>query len=165
MNAIKAFISPYLGTIKLIAIGSAIAAFMYSYVYTYNAGGRNKTAALKLEYAQQTKIADDAARKQERQFSATLKKAQDDYALRQKTLLADAATARAESLRLHDTLTDFRRKLPQLTEQAVRQYADTASVVFNECQKRYSELAETADRIDSDRQKLDDAWPTSNIKN
>jgi hypothetical protein len=85
--------------------------------------------------------------------------AERDFQLRHKNLLADAAAARAESGSLRDSLSDLRKRLPSLTEQAVRQYADTASVVFGECQERYTALAEQADRIDNDRQKLTDAWP------
>jgi hypothetical protein len=81
------------------------------------------------------------------------------FQVRQNGLLADAAAARAESVRLRGSLADIRKRLPSLTEQAVRQYADAASVVFGECQERYTELAEQADRIDNDRQKLADAWP------
>jgi hypothetical protein len=146
-------------TTKLAAALTGVLFLICSHWYAYCAGGRNYTAALKLEYAHATKKADDAARKQERQFSDQLKKAQDDAKNREKKLLADAAAARTESSRLHDTLADFQRKLPNLTEQAVRQYADAASVVFDQCQKQYLDMAETADRIDSDRQTLEDAWP------
>jgi len=146
-------------TTKLAAALAGVLFLICSHWYAYCAGGRNYAAALKLEYAQATKEADDAARKQERQFADKLKKAQDDFLLRQNRLLADATAARTESSRLHDTLADFQRKLPNLTEQAVRQYADTASVVFDQCQKQYLDMAETADRIDSDRQSLEDAWP------
>lgn len=127
--------------------------------YAYQAGGRNHTAALKLEYAQQAKVADAAARAKEQEYSRQLKKAQDDYVRRQNRLLADASAARAESSRLQHSLADFRRQLPDLTEQAVRQYADTASIVLNECQDRYTAVAEDADRLGNAAQALDQAWP------
>nr|WP_041296544.1 DUF2514 family protein [Janthinobacterium sp. Marseille] len=104
-------------------------------------------------------VAEKAAREKEASWQSTLKEANDAANKREETIRADATAARAAAGRLHNDLADLRRKLPQLTEQAVRQYADAASVVFGECTAKYVELAETADRIDSDRQKLEDAWP------
>lgn len=100
-----------------------------------------------------------AARTKEAEWQTTLKEANDAATKRETKNRDDAAAARLAANRLSIDLADLRRKLPELTEQAVRQYADTASVVFGECSSKYIELAETADRIDSDRQKLEDAWP------
>lgn len=114
---------------------------------------------LKLSYAEVSRQAEQAARAKEQDFSRQLKKAQDDFLSRQNRLLADARSARAESSRLHDSLADFRRQLPDLAREAINRYADAASVVFDECQREYSALAEQADRIDNDKQALENAWP------
>ena len=81
------------------------------------------------------------------------------YISRQSVLLSDARAARAESGRLHDQLTAIQRSLPDLTEQAVRRYADAASVVFGESTARYTAVAEDADRLGNAAQTLDAAWP------
>lgn len=99
------------------------------------------------------------ARTKEQGWQTQLSEANDAAIKRETKIRSDATAARAAANRLSSDLADFRRKLPQLTEQAVRQYAAAASVVFGECTARYTELAETADRLDSDRQKLEDAWP------
>lgn len=78
---------------------------------------------------------------------------------REDKLLADATSARSAADRLRDEITGLRARIPYLTEQAVRKYADAASVVFAECNAEYTALAKRADQIDSDRQKLEDAWP------
>lgn len=100
-----------------------------------------------------------SARTKEQGWQNQLSEANDAANKRETKIRADATAARTAAGRLHNDLADLRRKLPQLTEQAVRQYADTASIVFGECTAKYVELAETADRIDSDRQKLEEAWP------
>lgn len=103
--------------------------------------------------------AEKAARMKESEWQTTLKEANDAATKRETKIRNDAAAARLAANRLSSDLADLRRKLPELTEQAVRQYADVASVVFGECTAEYGKLAETADRINSDRQKLEDAWP------
>lgn len=74
-------------------------------------------------------------------------------------LETDAAIARIAADRLRGDLAGLRSRIPQLTEQAVRSYADSASIVLSECISEYRALAEYAGKIDSDRQKLEDAWP------
>lgn len=103
--------------------------------------------------------AEAAARKKEFAWQTTLKEANDAATKREEKIRADATAARAAAGRLYNDLADLRRKLPQLTEQAIRQYADVASDVFGECTARYTELAEAADQLNNDRQKLEDAWP------
>ena len=49
--------------------------------------------------------------------------------------------------------------LPGLTRAAVERYADTASIVFNQCVREYRDLAAQADQLANDRQTLIDAWP------
>lgn len=78
---------------------------------------------------------------------------------REKKLLADNAAARGAADGLRNELTGLRARIPHLTEEAVRRYADTASVVLGECTAAYSELAGTLDKVDSDRQRLEEAWP------
>lgn len=144
---------------KLAAALILFLALIGTHWHAYKKGGRNETAKLKLQYSEALVTAQAAARDKERAYQTQLKEAQDDFIRRQNRLLADAASARAESVRLRDTLADIRRKLPGLTESAVREYADIASIVFDECQGKYIELAEQADRLDNDRQTLIDAWP------
>lgn len=107
-------------------------------------------AARKSEQDARTKEQEHAKRLQDAQHAATE---------REKKLRADADALRATAGSLRDDLAEFRRRLPSLTREAVERYADAASVVFGECTAEYQRLAEQADRIDSDRQKLEDAWP------
>lgn len=98
-------------------------------------------------------------RAKELALNKQVEEARNAAVLRETKLQGDAAAARAESGRLRDDLAAFRRNLPGFTEAAIRSYADAASVVLDQCQREYQGLAEQADRIDSDRQTLMDAWP------
>ena len=99
------------------------------------------------------------SRAKEQQWQIQLQEAHDAAAKREQKLSADAAIARHAADRLRGDLADHQRRLPELTEQAVRDYATALGDVFGECTEEYRALAEIADRIDSDRQTLEDAWP------
>lgn len=104
-----------------------------------------------------------AAQKESAEKTAAWQKEKDNalIAANQRAMDNEAAAkrARAQSDSLRNDLTAIRAKLPGLTRDAVNKYADAASAVFGECSRRYQELAETADRIASERQTLIDAWP------
>lgn len=78
---------------------------------------------------------------------------------REKKLQADATAASNAAGKLRDEIAGLRSRIPYLTEQALRAYSDAASVIFAECDAEYTALAKRADEIDSDRQRLEDAWP------
>ena len=111
------------------------------------------------EYTVAALAATEAARAREQQLQATVTKAQNDAQKRQKILAADAGRARAVADGLRDDLAAARGRIPALTRAAVNQYADTASIVFEQCVREYSEVARQADAIANDRQALIDAWP------
>ena len=70
---------------------------------------------------------------------------------------ADSARRAADSLR--STLYSFRASLPGLTKPAAAVAADTAAELFGACAAEYQDVAAAADRINSDRQTLIEAWP------
>ena len=90
---------------------------------------------------------------------------------------ADAAVRKAESRAaknkrdadgLRDELDGLRGDLASVpdrirgaTRDAVDQYAATASVVFDQCVRRYSELAGAAQGHAADVETLRDAWPST----
>lgn len=141
--------------LKIIGVIAIVGALYFYGESRYNAGYETRNA----EQTKQDLIASEAARKKEKEWGIKLTEAKQNANIREKKLSDDAINSAAAADRLRKQLTALRSDLPRLTEQAVRQYADTASVVFAECTDRYTELAKTADSIDSDRQKLEDAWP------
>ena len=70
---------------------------------------------------------------------------------------ADSARRAADSLR--DTLYSFRASLASAAPATVIERADTAAELLGACAAEYQDVAAAADRINSDRQTLIDAWP------
>lgn len=157
----KALIAPYLGWIKIGLAIFIILAVAYSYCYTYNAGNTNGKNAVEVEYQAASLAAAKKAQLETQNLQAQLDKANHDAKDREAKLASAANSARTAANSLQHDLDTIRTNLPKLTEQAVRQYADTASVVFGECTDRYIKLAAKADAIDSDRQTLAQAWPNN----
>lgn len=60
---------------------------------------------------------------------------------------------------LRDTITASKNRINTDSTEALRITADTALTVFGECQARYGEMAETADRHALDVEMLLKAWP------
>lgn len=109
--------------------------------------------------AESEKIAIEKARDIEKDWQGKVDAAIEEGENRAKKLYSDAVASRNASNKLRVQLSELQQKLPNLTEEAVRKYANAASIVFGECQSEYQSLAEQADKIDSDRKTLEDAWP------
>tara|TARA_R110000868_G_scaffold376148_5_gene640942 strand:+ start:4318 stop:4809 length:492 start_codon:yes stop_codon:yes gene_type:complete len=78
---------------------------------------------------------------------------------REKILAENADSARISANRLRDKLEAIRSSLPALASDAVRRYADTATVLLNGCTEKYRELGASADKLYSDKITLIEAWP------
>ena len=72
--------------------------------------------------------------------------------------MADASAARSERDRLRDDLVASRSTFAQATDASLIEYTNTLSVVFEQCTKEYSELAEKADGHATDAENLFTAW-------
>ena len=140
----------------LIALIAALSAGVWKLDKSRQAIGYGRAVA---EYTAQALKADQAARQREQALQSQVTKAQNDSKVRETKLAADATSARSAANSLRDDLAAVRNSLPSLTRAAVDNYAATASIVFQECADRYSDLAAKADAIASDRQTLIDAWP------
>ena len=110
------------------------------------------------EYVQQTlRATRDAAATAIRRADNVII-AQSEAALRERRLRADAASSRDAVGRLSHAA-DEALSRAQATHAACLNTASAQSVVLNQCAVEYRGLAETADRIESDRQTLVEAWP------
>lgn len=81
---------------------------------------------------------------------------------RERALRADVAALRDAAQGLRAQHTEAMRRLAQAPAEAVREYAATVSAVFGECQARYAEVAEAAQRHSDDVRTLIEAWPVIN---
>lgn len=71
----------------------------------------------------------------------------------------DADSLRDELAGLRGDLAEVPDRIRSASREAVDQYAAAASVVFDQCTRRYSEVAEAAAGHASDVRTLIDAWP------
>jgi cell division protein FtsL len=109
-------------------------------------------SALKAE----AKARADSARMQKEKDDAEIEAAQ-----RQVLQKRDAERLRAERDGLRGDLSAAREHLRDAPVEAVRLYAISASDVFEQCVRSYSDLAEKADGHSSDTLKMLRAWPVS----
>lgn len=116
-------------------------------------------AEIKATNAGVAKEFEKAARVKEAALNLKLQEAQNAAKKRETILRNDADIAVRTSDRLRDELAELRRGLPDLSADAIRQRADTLAQLLNDCQRNYRGLAEKADRIESDRRTLMEAWP------
>lgn len=139
----------------LIAIGAVLGGLWWYGDTKYDEGYAVREAiAVKAE-----SDAKDAAETKRAEMQANADEAQRKANERAKTLETNAANSRLAADRLRNENASIRNSLPSLTEQAVRKYADTASIVLDSCTAEYQSMAEIADRIDNDRRQLEEAWP------
>lgn len=138
------------------------AALAFTHGFAYKSGRAavraNWDAAIIAQQEQAAK-AEAENRRIESERQQKVIEAQNEAAKRAKNLQAAADNARSESERLRGDLAAIRGDLPKLTRDAVNRYADAASVVFDQCQRSYQDMAANADRLASDQQTLIDAWP------
>ena len=117
-----------------------------------------KIDAMVLAHTQALQVATEQAAAKTRQMQeekdAALRKA---VAQAQRNM-ADATAARDERDRLRDNLAASRSAFADATDASLIEYANTLSVVFEQCTKEYSELAAKADGHATDAENLFTAW-------
>ena len=112
----------------------------------------NQQEALVLESAK-------AALLKEKAWIKEKEDAQNAAAQREASLKAELSRTRRAADGLRDTANAIRIGLPHATVEAARTAADAFAAVFTDCQRRYVEVAEKADRHWSDYRELSEAWP------
>ncbi|WP_136420400.1 DUF2514 family protein [Herbaspirillum sp. ST 5-3] len=146
-----------------LAIAAVVAVLLAgSHWKAYVMGGdavRVEWQADKMAQADATAAINESYRLKERAMSKQLEEARNEATKRETAIRTDADRARKSADSLRDELASIREQLPSLAVDAVRQRADTLARVLDECQQDYRGMAETADRLESDRQTLMDAWP------
>lgn len=118
----------------------------------------SKIDAMVLEHTQAVQVATqkalDETNRMQKEKDDALAKAQE-----QAVANANAAAAtRVERDRLRDELVASRTTFADSTHASLTAHAETLSVVFEQCTREYSELAEKADAHALDTERLFNAW-------
>lgn len=118
--------------------------------------GRNEVRA---EYALKLAEAKEAAKLREDDLRGQRDAAVNKGNEREQTIRTLATANSNASIGLRDTTTGIRNSLSSLTEDALRSVASAYGNVLTECQSRRGEVAEAAERLNSEKQTLIEAWP------
>lgn len=149
----------WLSPSRWLLYGALIGSLVLGYTAWADHIGDQREATVRAEYTAAALTATQAARTREQDLQTKVKEAIHAAKTRETKLAADAGRARSESERLRGDLASIRRDLPSLADDAVRRYADSASVVFDQCVREYQSVAADADRLASERQTMMAAWP------
>jgi len=84
-----------------------------------------------------------------------------DGAKREETIRSLAATSAAAAGGLRDAVAKIDRAVPDYSADALRALTSTYGQLLAECSGRRSEVAEEAERLNSEKRTLIEAWPTS----
>ena len=101
-----------------------------------------------------------AAAAQTADWQARLLAATTDGAKRDETIRSLAASAAAAAGGLRDTIARVDRAVPDYSADSLRALVGTYGQLLAECQGRRTEVAEEAERLNSEKRTLIEAWPS-----
>lgn len=157
--ALLARFAPYKLALEIIVFG-ALAAFIVAGVHQFleheRQMGRDE---VQTRWDKQVAIDKEAAQKRERELQTQADKAQENATNREQIIRTLAASSASTSISLRDTITAIRNSLPAATSDAARNAASTYGDILAECEGRRREVAEEAERLNSEKRLLIEAFP------
>lgn len=159
MTSILARLAPYKLLFEILVIGAlAVAAVLgvHEFLEHEREIGRQEVQA---RWDKQTAADKLAAAAQTADWQARLQAATNDGAKRDETIRSLAASAAAATGSLRNTIAQVDRAVPDYSLDALRALAGTYGQLLAECQGRRTEVAEEAERLNSEKRKLIEAWP------
>lgn len=156
-----ALFNQYATVIKMVAIVGAIIGVLWLYnarlADEYKAGYDKAQA----EYAVKLADAKAAALTTERNMQTKLDKAIGERDVYEQTIRVISADAAQSANSLRDALRTIRNSVSTDTVEALRHRTATLATLLDECQERYRQMAEKADRHANDARTCYAAWPVT----
>lgn len=152
-------LSPYKLAAEILVFGALAAGVVYEahqFLEHERDIGRNEVRA---EYAKQLQEAKDAAHQRETELTAQRDKAIENAQERDQTIQALAARSGVSTGSLRDTIAALGDSMSNATADALRQTARTYGDVLAECAARRGELGLEAEKLNSEKRTLIEAWP------
>jgi hypothetical protein len=152
-------LAPYKLAFEIMVFGALAAGVLYGahqFLEHERDIGRNEVRA---EYAKQLADAKDAARVRELQLQSQVDEANQHAHERDQTIQALAARAGVSTNGLRDTIAAIGNSMSSATADALRNTARTYGDILAECAARRGELAVKAEKINSEKRALIEAWP------
>lgn len=123
--------------------------------------GRNEVRA---QDAKDLAAVKEAARQRETELRTQRDDAISKGNEREQTIRSLAASNGAAAVGLRDTVASISSSMSSYSADTLRSLTSAYGVVFAECAARRAGLAEEAERLNSEKQTLIDAWPTGTEK-
>jgi hypothetical protein len=152
-------LAPYKLAFEIIVFGALASGVLYEahqFLEHERDIGRNEVRA---EYAKQLADAKEAARVRELQLQSQVNEANQHAQERDHTIQALAARAGVSTNGLRDTIAAIGNSMSGATADALRNTTRAYGEILTECAARRRELAEQAERINSEKRTLIEAWP------
>jgi hypothetical protein len=152
-------LAPYKLAFEIAVFGALAAAVLYGaheFLEHERDIGRNEVRA---EYAQQLAEAKDAARQREQQLQSQVNEANQHAKERDQTIQALATRTGVSTSGLRDTIKAIGNSMSSATADALRNTARTYGDILAECAARRGELAVKAEKLNSEKRTLIEAWP------
>jgi hypothetical protein len=143
------------------ALASGVAFGIHEFLEHERDVGRAEVQAL---WDKQIAADKEAARMRTDQMAAQVTAATTNGAKRDETIQALAATVAASSGSLRDAIAKVNGGVPGLSADSLRALAGTYGQLLAECQGRRAEVAGEAERLNSEKRTLIEAWPSPAAK-
>jgi vacuolar-type H+-ATPase subunit I/STV1 len=143
------------------ALASGVAFGIHEFLEHERDVGRAEVQAL---WDKQITADKEAARMRTDQMAAQVTAATTNGAKRDETIQALAATVAASSGSLRDAIAKVNGGVPGLSADSLRALAGTYGQLLAECQGRRAEVAGEAERLNSEKRTLIEAWPSPAAK-
>lgn len=160
MKALEA----YAGIIKLVLGVVIMAALWYGFHLFVESRKEMGRAEVRAQYAEQLRVAKEASDKVENALRSQVDQANANANNRELVIKNLSTASSSASRSLHDALTALRVSVPGASQETLGKSTATLSILLNDCQARYRDMAEKADRHASDARTLSEAWPVSVAK-
>jgi hypothetical protein len=145
-----------IGAIALVIIGLFWA--VHSWSEKQREIGREE---IRKEYAEQLRLAKEASDKVEKVLRERVDDAVTKGNEREQTIRTLASANSNASIGLRNATASIGNSLPSLSQDALRNLASAYGSVLTECNARLGEMATNAERLNSEKMTLIQAWPTA----
>jgi aspartokinase len=156
---IVAFLARYLRIAEALAALAIVACIAWGWHSLLEHERDIGRAEVRAEYVKQLAEAKGAARQREAELIAQRDKAIENGQVRDQTIRTLAARAGVSSSSLQDAITAIGERLSSATADALRQTTRTYGQLLAACDGEQRSMAEEADRANSEKRTLIEAWP------
>jgi hypothetical protein len=156
---IAAILARYKLAAEILVFGALAGAGIYGVHLVLERAREAGRAEVRAEWGRATAAAEKAARAQTEDWRAQRDAATTEGAKREETIRSLAATSAAAAGGLRDVIAKVDRAVPDYSSDALRAVTRTYGELLAECAGRRSEVAEDAERLNSEKRSLIEAWP------